>query len=49
MFVTLICWMILKLKRLEISLGESFGLVFSGLCETILYMILIGVMTVWAP
>jgi hypothetical protein len=48
MFVTLLCWMILKLKRIEVSLGESIALVFSGLCETILYMILIGVLTVWA-
>ena len=48
MFVTLICWMILKLKRIEISLGESFGFVFSGLCETILYIIIIAVLTVWA-
>jgi len=40
--------MILKLKRIDVSLGESVALVFSGLCETILYMIVIGVFTVWA-
>jgi len=40
--------MVLKLKRIEVSLGESAVLVFSGLGETVLYLILIGVLTVWA-
>jgi hypothetical protein len=48
MFVTLICWMVLKLKKIEVSLGESMALVFSGLSETIIYLVLIGVLTVWA-
>jgi len=48
MFVTLLSWMILKLKKIEVSLGESMALVFSGLAETGLYTIIIGVLTVWA-
>ena len=48
MFVTLLCWMILKLKKIDVSFGESLALIFSGMGETILYMILIGVFTVWA-
>ncbi len=48
MFVTLLCWMVLKLKHIEVSLGESAVLVFSGFAETVVWLILIGVLTVWA-
>jgi hypothetical protein len=41
MFVTLICWMILKLKNIDVSVPEDLAFIFVGLLETIIYLYII--------
>ncbi len=41
MFVTLVCWMTLKLKKIEVNLTENVAIVFAGLLETIIYLYII--------
>jgi hypothetical protein len=41
MFATLICWMILKLKNIDVSLPEGVAFIFAGFFETIIYLFII--------